>query len=98
MISREGAYVNIAASPPGPRLASVSRRPGRIFCGLAPTTWLDAKSMALDTVQELRTHAMEALAAARDPLALDGWRIEYLGRKGRLTGVLRGLAELSIDE
>ena len=30
--------------------------------------------------------------------ALDAWRVEYLGRKGKLTGVLRGLPELSIDE
>ncbi len=41
---------------------------------------------------------MRALAAAGESAALDAWRIEYLGRKGRLTGVLRGLSELSIDE
>jgi phenylalanyl-tRNA synthetase alpha chain len=54
--------------------------------------------MAADTVEQLRTTALHALAAAADPRALDAWRVEYLGRKGRLTGVLRGLAELSIDE
>lgn len=54
--------------------------------------------MTTDTVQQLRTEALLALASASDAQALDGWRVEYLGRKGRLTGVLRGLAELSIDE
>jgi phenylalanyl-tRNA synthetase alpha chain len=51
-----------------------------------------------DSVQQLRIDATKALAAAGDPAALDAWRVEYLGRKGRLTGVLRGLAGLSIDE
>jgi len=55
-------------------------------------------SVADETVQQLRAAALAALAAAGDQRALDAWRIEYLGRKGRLTGVLRGLAALSIDE
>jgi phenylalanyl-tRNA synthetase alpha chain len=54
--------------------------------------------MPAETVQQLRDAALSSLAAAPDAAALDAWRIEYLGRKGRLTGVLRGLAELSIDE
>jgi phenylalanyl-tRNA synthetase alpha chain len=54
--------------------------------------------MASETLQQLHAAATATLAAAADQPALDAWRIEYLGRKGRLTGVLRGLAELSIDE
>lgn len=54
--------------------------------------------MPAETVQQLRDDALASLAAASDPAALDEWRIAYLGRKGRLTGVLRGLADLSIDE
>ena len=54
--------------------------------------------MPNDTVDELRAEALTALAAANDQVALDAWRIEYLGRKGRLTLVLRGLAGLSIEE
>jgi len=54
--------------------------------------------MADETVQQLRTDALSALAEAADQHALDAWRIEYLGRKGRLTSVLRGLAALSIEE
>jgi len=54
--------------------------------------------MPAETVQQLRDAALSSLAAAADAGALDAWRIEYLGRKGRLTGVLRGLAGLSLDE
>ncbi len=54
--------------------------------------------MADETVQQLRTSALGALLSAPDQRALDEWRVEYLGRKGRLTGVLRGLAALSIEE
>jgi phenylalanyl-tRNA synthetase alpha chain len=54
--------------------------------------------MPAETVQQLRDAALSSLVAAGDLAALDAWRIEYLGRKGRLTGVLRGLAELSIEE
>ncbi len=54
--------------------------------------------MTTDTVQQLRTEAVSALASASDERALDTWRVQYLGRKGKLTGVLRGLAELSVEE
>lgn len=58
----------------------------------------NAGTMATDTVQQLHAEALRGLAEAADVRALDAWRIEILGRKGRLTSVLRGLAELSIDE
>lgn len=51
-----------------------------------------------DVIQQLRADALRSLSDAADRRALDEWRVEYLGRKGRLTGVLRGLAELSIEE
>ncbi|HZP57208.1 MAG TPA: phenylalanine--tRNA ligase subunit alpha [Dehalococcoidia bacterium] len=54
--------------------------------------------MADETVQQLRTDALASLDAAPDMRALDAWRVEYLGRKGRLTGVLRGLASLPVEE
>lgn len=54
--------------------------------------------MANDPITELRAEALQTLAAASDQQALDAWRVDVLGRKGRLTGVLRGLASLSIDE
>ncbi len=54
--------------------------------------------MANETILRLRDDAMIALRDATDQRGLDEWRVEYLGRKGRLTGVLRGLADLSIDD
>lgn len=54
--------------------------------------------MANETIDQLRDAAHAALASAHDAAGLDAWRVEYLGRKGRLTAVLRGLSDLSIDE
>ena len=54
--------------------------------------------MANEAVTKLRDEALGELRGAADHGALDAWRVEYLGRKGRLTGVLRGLSDLSIDE
>ena len=55
--------------------------------------------MADDPVSQLRNEALRALAAASDEAALRGWHTAYLGRKdGRLTGILRGLGSLSIEE
>ena len=52
-----------------------------------------------DDVLHLRTEALDALASASDDAALDAWHVRFLGRKeGRLTGVLRGLAHLPVDE
>jgi phenylalanyl-tRNA synthetase alpha chain len=52
-----------------------------------------------DDVLQLRTEALAALAVASDDAALDAWHVRYLGRKdGRLTGVLRGLAQRPIEE
>lgn len=49
-------------------------------------------------VTQLRDEALSALAAAADRQALEAWRVEFLGRKGRLTAILRSLASLPPDE
>ena len=47
------------------------------------------------SVTALREGALAALdATGGDPSALEKWRVEYLGRKGRLTSVLRSLGTL----
>ena len=51
----------------------------------------------LDTtlnIAALQQEAEAALAAAGDAGAVERWRVDWLGRKGRLTGVLRGVREL----
>lgn len=49
-------------------------------------------------LKELASAARRELDAAADEAALEAWRIAYLGRKGRLTQVLRGLGELPLEE
>jgi phenylalanyl-tRNA synthetase alpha chain len=49
-------------------------------------------------VQKLGQEAAASLEAAADEAALEAWRIAYMGRKGRLTLLLRGLSALSIEE
>ncbi len=53
----------------------------------------------IQTLQELETEALSAIRAAPDGDALEVLRISYLGRKeGRISGILRGLGDLSADE
>lgn len=52
----------------------------------------------LDTLADTETTALNDLEATADIGGLDAWRVAYLGRRGRLTGVLRGLTSLSLDE
>jgi phenylalanyl-tRNA synthetase alpha chain len=54
-------------------------------------------SQAIDLV-ELGAMARAEVDAASDDAALEAWRVTYLGRKGQLTLVLRGLGELPEDE
>jgi phenylalanyl-tRNA synthetase alpha chain len=52
-----------------------------------------------DPVQQLRDEALRSLAQCGDARALEAWHVAYLGRKeGKLTGVLRGLASLPVEE
>jgi len=51
-----------------------------------------------DSISEIEAPALKELDAASDADQLEAWRLSYLGRKGRLTHVLRRLAELPLDE
>lgn len=46
----------------------------------------------------LKQQAETALATANTQEALDAVRVEYLGRKGKITGVMRGLKDVSPEE
>ena len=52
----------------------------------------------LDELSELRERALKELEAVSDLTALDQWRINYLGRKGALTRILRSVGELPPEE
>ena len=45
-------------------------------------------------LEELRTQALAGLQELDDLTALDAWRIHYLGRRGALTQVMRGIGKL----
>ena len=51
-----------------------------------------------ESVEELKRAAIIALDSAESVEQLEAWRVEILGRKGRLTGLLRGLGSLDIDQ
>ncbi len=52
----------------------------------------------VDRIEQIRTDAEAAIAAAASSAALEELRIRYLGRKAELTGILRGIAELPAQE
>ncbi len=49
-------------------------------------------------LKEIEAKARTELAAVADEQALESWRITYLGRRSRLSLILRGLASLPLEE
>src|SRR5438034_6693794 len=52
----------------------------------------------LQQLEQLRQEAESALERANSTEATQAWHSEYLGRKGRLTAILRNLGGLSPEE
>ena len=52
----------------------------------------------ISKLEELRAKAISELDSISDPKSLEAWRISYLGRKSPLTQILRGLANLPLEE
>ena len=52
----------------------------------------------MQDITTLKRQAIQAIAQADNITALDAIRIEYLGKKGLLTDILKGLATLSVEE
>lgn len=52
----------------------------------------------MENLEILGEEAKQAVNAAADAAALDAIRVEYLGKKGKLTGLLKGLGQLSPEE
>ena len=55
----------------------------------APTT---------DSIDEITRGAVEELQNIGSLESLEAWRVDYLGRRGRLTLLLRGLSELDLEQ
>ncbi len=51
-----------------------------------------------EEIQSLKEKALAELTGTSDLESLNAWRVRYLGRKSELTGVLRGLAKLPLEE
>ena len=51
-----------------------------------------------DDLSILRSRAIDALGAITDLAAADAWERQFLGSKGELTGILRGLAAVPAEE
>lgn len=52
----------------------------------------------MQDITELQQHAANAISAAQDVNALEVIRVDYLGKKGRLTEILKNLVNLSAEE
>ncbi len=50
------------------------------------------------SIEELTHQASEELDRITDLESLDQWRISYLGRRGSLTNILRGLSQLDLEQ
>jgi phenylalanyl-tRNA synthetase alpha chain len=51
----------------------------------------------MEDLEKLRDDLLAAVAAAADPNALDAVRVDALGRKGRITDLMKGLGKLDPD-
>ncbi|MBI4640590.1 MAG: phenylalanine--tRNA ligase subunit alpha [Candidatus Tectomicrobia bacterium] len=52
----------------------------------------------IEALQTLKEEALKKLQEISDSKKLDEWRVEYLGRRGELTQILRGIGALSPEE
>jgi phenylalanyl-tRNA synthetase alpha chain len=51
-----------------------------------------------ESIEELKAAAVASLDSADSSELLESWRVGFMGRKGRLTALLRGLGSLDIQE
>ena len=51
-----------------------------------------------DQLKAIREHVMEELKEVKDTSALEQLRVSVLGKKGELTGILRGMGKLPAEE
>ena len=65
---------------------------------LSPTLLKGALIDMQDQLKAIREHVMEELKEVRDTSALEQLRVRVLGKKGELTGILRGMGKLPAEE
>ena len=52
----------------------------------------------LKQLDDLQSTALKELENINNIKEMESWRVCYLGRRSQLTGILRGLATLSLEE
>ena len=52
----------------------------------------------MQSLEDIKAEAAAAIDAAADIASLEELRVSYLGKKGALTGLLKGLGQLSAEE
>ena len=52
----------------------------------------------MENLEPLANEAKAAIAAAEDGATLEQLRVDYLGKKGQITALLKGLGKLSAEE
>jgi phenylalanyl-tRNA synthetase alpha chain len=58
---------------------------------------VDFESLSAD-LRSLQERAIKEIAGTADPAALEALQIQYLGKKGELTAVLRGIGALPAED
>jgi len=56
------------------------------------------KGKIMEDLEGLAQQAKDAINEASDGQALEGLRVEYLGKKGQITGLLKGLGKLAAEQ
>ena len=51
-----------------------------------------------EQLEAIRSQALTSIAAAQDAAALEALRVQYLGKKGELTAILKEMGKLSAEE
>ena len=51
-----------------------------------------------EQLAKIRAQALEAFEQARDSAAQDALRVQYLGKKGELTALLKGMKDVAAEE
>lgn len=57
-----------------------------------------AQPPTAESIEEITISASAELESLENLEAVDQWRVSYLGRRGTLTTVLRGLSSLEVEE
>ncbi|MGC9022095.1 MAG: hypothetical protein ACP5J5_03140, partial [Dissulfurimicrobium sp.] len=72
---------------------------GRLFCdAINVRPLVNHEDEMIDHLKRIRARALDAIGNASSIQELDRLRVEFIGRKGELTAVLRGLGAISPEE